>query len=255
LQNLESGSFSESEISPALASKLIEEKILVQLSPSIKSDLLFWGYYFTEEELSKKLNKLGLTEKENMQIVDLWGKTTRAGYDTTGLALEDKGVVFYSWHKKCNIWTQHMTEWLVNSQSYPGQGEPFTTGISKVQASKDYKKPIPFKEIRPGEALHRHPDREDRNQTEVYCVTSGEAALLTIEKGKPVINKLKAGDMAVIQPGVTHCVIAVKGRYEHTVFQIPSAFQYGFMLKETVDYKDFDTTEEEITKIALNKLA
>ena len=39
----------------------------------------------------------------------------------------------------------------------------------------------------------------------------------------------------MVGPGVAHCVNSIMGEYEHIVAQLPSAFQYGFGFKSTVE--------------------
>ena len=108
-------------------------------------------------------------------------------------------------------------------------------------------------ELRKGEKLHKHPNREERRQTEMYMVTSGAAALVVVKNGKPEVKILKAGDFAVIDAGVEHCVNSVLGEYEHIVVQVPSAFQYGFDFKcitpEPEGYNKENITKEAATAL------
>jgi len=60
--------------------------------------------------------------------------------------------------------------------------------------------------------------------------------------------------MTIINPGVVHSIMGIKGEYEHLVCQVPSAFQYGFMLKEPRKYEDYSFTEEKAVKMALEEL-
>ena len=109
-------------------------------------------------------------------------------------------------------------------------------------------------ELRKGEKLHKHPNKAEKRQTEIYMITSGAAALVVVRNGKPEIKILKEGDLAVIDAGVEHCVNSVLGEYEQIVVQVPSAFQYGFDFKcETPEPEGY--SKEAFTKeaqIALN---
>ena len=55
-----------------------------------------------------------------------------------------------------------------------------------------------------------------------------------MKNGKSGVQILKEGDLAVVGPGVLHCINSILGDYEHIVVQVPSAFQYGFDFKQTV---------------------
>ncbi len=252
LQSMESGHMDKKDFSPHTLKKLTDSKIVRQFL--LADDQFFWSSYLTDEELSGELNKAGIYGQEADEVFRVWKKTTKSGYDNTGLIWDKGKVVAYVLSNKINIWNEQNTEWVVNSTAYAGENAPFVVGVSNVKAKKEYKEPVAFKELRQGEVLHRHPVRDDRKQTEGYLVTDGEAALLTIREGKPHISILKAGDMAVIEPGVAHCVLAVNGPYEHLVFQVPSSFQYGFLFKDTKNYSDYSLNEKEILDVALSKL-
>ena len=104
-------------------------------------------------------------------------------------------------------------------------------GVSLVQYDKD-EKPVKMSAIRKEEQLHSHPNLGERRQTEVYVITSGAAALNVVKGGQSRVQILKEGDLAVVGPGVLHCINSIVGEYEHIVTQVPSAFQYGFAFKE-----------------------
>lgn len=86
-------------------------------------------------------------------------------------------------------------------------------------------------------------------------VHKGSGALLTLRDGKPVLHLLAAGDMAILEPGVMHSVLAVNGDYEQLVFQVPSTFQYGFRFKESHDYQELGLDYEEVLAVAQRELA
>lgn len=215
---------------------------------------LFWSSYSTENELRSSLSRKGFDQADTDGIVSTWRETTRSGYDNTGLVWDKGKVVSYVHREKINLWNEQDTEWIVNSTEYAGEMDPFTVGVSIVQARKPADEPHPFKEIRPGETLHRHPQSEDRKQTEAYMATDGSAALLSIRKGKPHITYLNKGDMAVINAGVPHCVLAYNGPYEHLCFQVPSAFQYGFMFKDQQQYGSYGLDEAAVVREAMKGL-
>jgi mannose-6-phosphate isomerase-like protein (cupin superfamily) len=254
LLNLDSGVVSAKLFKSRILDKLVKAQILMPQMAFNDNSYYSWQTAFNEKELRQKLLLAGIWDHTQDEIVSIWKHTTNAGYDHTGLVMDHGKVVIYALKHKANIWNQQSTEWLVNSLAFPGKNEPFTVGVSQVTAPENFKKAIPFKKIRPSEALHLHPASKDKHQTEVYYINNGEAALLTMQNNKPRIQILKKGDMALIHPGVPHCVMAVKGNYEHSVFQIPSAFQYGFALKEEQKYEDFGITEKDILHDALKML-
>jgi hypothetical protein len=209
--------------------KLVNAKIV---KPNLLDNInVYWTQYTNEQDLRGNMSQAGLHGQDADAVVDVWKKTNRSGYDNTGLTWDKGKVVAYLLREKLNIWNEQNTEWIVNSTEYAGENEPFTVGVSEVKSPKTYTEPAPFRDIRPGERIHRHPVREDKKQTEAYLVTGGEAAMLTIRQGKPYLTFMKPGDMAVISPGIAHCVLAMNGDYEHICFQVPSAFQYGFLFK------------------------
>jgi len=214
---------------------------------------LFWTEYSTETELRSRLATGGFEDGAD-RIVSVWKRTTRAGYDNTGLIFDEGRVVAYSGPDKVNLWNQQPSEWILNSTAYPGANQCFTVGVSHVASRKPSSEPVPFKDIRPAEALHRHPVNGDKKQTEGYLVVKGCGDLVTVENGKPVHHVLEAGDMAIIDPGVAHCVLAAQGDYEHLVFQVPSAFQYGFMFKESMPAEYFGTTDQALLADGLEAL-
>lgn len=217
--------------------KLVDCSIL--LENKLDRKMVYWSKYTTEGELREILTLANFHGDEADGITNIWKKTTRSGYDHSGLAWDSKKVVAYSQKDKFNMWNANPTEWLVNSTAYAGKNKPFTVGVSTVRAKKVYDQPVDFHQIRPGETIHRHPVREDKKQTEGYMVRGGKAALLTIRQGKPAYTFMEPGDMAVIDPGVAHCVLAAEGDYDHLCFQVPSAFQYGFLFKNELKYEDF----------------
>ncbi|HPZ06748.1 MAG TPA: hypothetical protein PL110_01425 [Candidatus Eremiobacteraeota bacterium] len=252
LQSMESGHVDKNKFRRETLKKLLQSGILREFS--LKGNEAFWTSFSTEQEMRSKLSAGSIFGSEAEEVLSVWRKTTKSGYDNTGLAWDKGKVVAYLLNNKINIWNEQATEWIVNSTAYAGENEPFTVGVSNVIAKKELSEPVAFKSIRPGESLHRHPQTDDKKQTECYLVTGGRAALLTIHDGKPHISILQTGDMAVINPGITHCVLAVDGPYEHLVFQVPSAFQYGLIFKDNQNYSDHSVTEEEILSFALKKL-
>jgi hypothetical protein len=252
LQSMESGHVDKSKFKKETMNKLLDGGIMRDFS--CEDGKIYWSSYCTEQEMRSKLSNIGISGSEAEEVLSIWEKTTKSGYDNTGLTWDKGKVVAYLLNNKINIWNEQATEWIVNSTAYAGENEPFTVGVSNVVAKKELTEPVAFKSIRATETLHRHPETDDKKQTECYLVTGGRAALLTIQDGKPHVSILQSGDMAVINPGVAHCVLAVDGPYEHLVFQVPSAFQYGLIFKEGKNYDDYSLKEEEILSFTLNKM-
>ncbi|MGV8120782.1 MAG: hypothetical protein AB2L14_13570 [Candidatus Xenobiia bacterium LiM19] len=252
LYGLESGRLSKNLFPPKVGERLMQNGIIG--GNRFDPDTVYWKTYSTENELRSSLSRAGFDSGEAENIVKTWRETTKSGYDNTGLVWDKGKVVSYLHREKINIWNEQDTEWIVNSTEYAGEMDPFTVGVSIVQARKPVTEPHPFKEIRPAETLHRHPHREDRKQTEVYMATNGSAALLSIRKGKPHVTYLNKGDMAVINAGVSHCVLAFNGSYEHLCFQVPSAFQYGFLFKDQQEYGSYGLDEAAILREAMKGL-
>ena len=120
-----------------------------------------------------------------------------------------------------------------------------------VQA--DEEKVYTMGELRKDEVLHSHPNLAEKRQTELYLITSGYAAMNIVKDGKPQIKILKEGDLAIVEPGLGHCINSVLGEYEQIVVQVPSAFQYGFGFKENFPIPQ-DYNEEELRKQAKEEL-
>ncbi|MCE1245185.1 MAG: hypothetical protein LWY06_00930 [Firmicutes bacterium] len=240
-------SFSEDQLQKLIDAKIVKPNTIDKIN-------VYWTQYTNEQGLRGKLDEAGIHGQEADSVVDVWKKTNRSGYDNTGLTWDKGKVVAYLLREKQNIWNEQNTEWIVNSTEYAGKNEPFTVGASEVKSTRIYSEPAPFHDIRPSEKIHRHPVRDGKKQTESYLVTSGEAALLTIRDGQPTLTFMKQGDMAVISPGIAHCVLAMNGDYEHICFQVPSAFQYGFLFKDELNYESFNTDEKVLLDAALKGL-
>lgn len=252
LYALSGGSFQTDAISPGTLRKLTAGGIAKEFGGA--RPFCIWTDVYSEAELKDRMTRAGIGEDEAAQALSLWKKTTKAGYDNTGLAWEQGKVVAYVHRDKANMWNDENTEWIVNSTQYGGENGPFCTGVSHVQAAETYHEPSSFKCIRPAESLHRHPVREEKKQTEVYLVTGGKGVLVSMQKGSPQLTFLKEGDLAVISPDVPHCVMAMQGDYEHICLQVPSAFQYGFLFKEGQSFESFGTDEKTILDAAFRGL-
>lgn len=238
------GRIGDDHLPPRLTQRLLEDDIATRHG-SRPEDVTWASDIRTEQELVQKLADHGYGGPEVHDIIDAWHKTTRSGYDNSGLAFEHGKVVAYDLADKINMWNGQPTEWMVNSTAYAGESAPFSVGVSYVQAAAPREAPTDFHEIRPLETLHRHPVTEAREQTEAYLVRSGRAALVTVTDRGPEVHVLEAGDLAVVEPDVVHCVSAFQGPYEHLCAQVPSAFQYGFMFKQTQEYGTFGLTEQD----------
>jgi hypothetical protein len=253
LYGLEIGHFPRKRLTREQLKKLTSHGVIKDNGGSDKR--VYWTEIANEEHIKVRIASAGLKGKDFDDVLDIWRATTKSGYDNTGLCWDKGKVLAYILRDKQNVWNEQDTEWIVNSTEYAGDNKPFTVGVSTVAAKKTCIEPVDFKELRPGEGLHQHPVRDDKRQTEAYLVTGGTAAILTLCKGKPQITYLNAGDMAVINPGVTHAVIAADGPYEHLCFQIPSAFQYGFLFKDIQQYESFSLNEERLVEAAKKGLA
>lgn len=178
----------------------------------------------------------------------LYRNTSYRGYDTTGLVFRAPGVSAYQRAEKTNLWSHEPSEWLLSS----GTVDAPVVGLSSVASDGPLAEPVTFRELRPSETLHQHPPRGEAAMTEAYVVTGGSAALLAVHGGKPWIHLLHAGDLAVVQPGLAHCILAAAGDYEHVVVQTPSTFQYGLAFKKD---EPFPRDRAELEERARRELA
>lgn len=236
----------------ALTQRLMSSKIIASHPKNDK--VLVWNSFFKEEELMDRLAEAQISRDEAQDIRNVWKNTTRSGFDNSGLTWLTDGVTVYSHKYKTNLWAQTPTEWIVNSDAKAGKA-PFVTGVSRVYTENSEKTPVDFNKIRAAEVLHSHPTMGEKRQTEVYLVTQGKAAFLSMQNGRPNVSVLNEGNMAIINPDVAHRLIGIDGEYEHLVCQVPSAFQYGFAFKNEQKYSDYGITEQEVLKTALDKLS
>lgn len=237
---------------PELVEKMKERGILYN-NKKFNDKYVFWyEFYGNEFDLRAKLQEKGFSLQEQDEIVQSWKKSSLAGFDASGLKFINKDIAIYSLQDKLNNWTQEKTEWISNSTALSSEdGKAPFIGTSLVQTDED--RVIPITELRKGEKLHAHPNLEEKRQTEVYLITSGAAALNVVKNGKSGVKILKQGELAVVGPGVQHCVNSIKGEYEHIVVQIPSAFQYGFSFKSVVEPPE-DYNEEQLLHEAIELL-
>ena len=164
------------------------------------------------------------------------------GLNYSGLIWEKSGVLIYARTGRKNLWSpQEDLEAIVDSVTYGGKEHPPLIGGIHFQTEETVREDIDFIKSRPRESLHHHPSRgKEGKVVEVYYICNGEAGMLFIKKGIPHMVFLRAGDMAIVEPGTTHAIFVV-GRqyYEHLALQIPSTFQYGFMFKEDVSPEQY----------------
>ncbi len=239
------------DLSDEIVSKLKNSGILHNNRKN--TDTLYWKKsYGSETLLRNALKNQNFTIEEQDKIVDFWHKANMSGYDITGLNFIDNDSTIYSFKDKLNNWTLEETNWLTNSTAMMSKNgiAPYT-GVSIVQTNSSGA--IPMSKLRKGEELHSHPNRKEKRQTEVYLVTTGTAALNVVKDGKTDVQLIKEGELAVISPGVMHCVNSVKGPYEHIVVQVPSVFQYGFSFKQIASKPD-DYDANKLEKLAQEKL-
>ena len=217
------------DIPQELLAKLKEKGILHNNKK--RTETIFWKESFgNEDTLRKKLRENGFNDEEQNTVVRIWHEQNNTGFDVSGLKFIDKNSAVYNLNDKLNNWTWEKTNWVTNSTALVSENgtTPFV-GTSLVQT--DEPRVFSMADLRKDEKLHKHPCLDDKRQTELYLITSGAAALTVVRNGKPETKIIKEGDLAVIDPGVEHCVNSVIGEYEHIVVQVPSAFQYGFDFK------------------------
>lgn len=236
--------------------ELIEKMKAKGILHSNKKDADKWIYwkecFGNEESLRKRLIQEGFNIEEQDEIVRNWHLANNTCFDISGLKFIDENVAVYNLEDKLNNWTHEKTNWVTNSTAIAStEGKTPFIGVSMVQT--DENRPIKMSELRREEKLHAHPNLEEKRQTEIYVITSGAAALNVVKEGRSCIKILKEGELAVVGPGVAHCVNSILGEYEHIVAQVPSAFQYGFSFKSIVDTPD-DYDEELLQKKALKEL-
>jgi hypothetical protein len=253
LYGMETGHFPRERLTKESLRKLTSRGIIRDFGGWDRN--VYWTEVANDDHMKIRLGGAGLRGKDLDDVLALWRSSTKSGYDNTGLCWDKGKVVAYILRDKQNVWNEHDTEWIVNSTEYAGENQPFTVGVSTVAAKKPCAGPVDFRELRPGEGLHMHPIREGRKQTEAYLVTGGKAAILTLRKGKPQVTYLEAGDMAIVNPGVLHSVIAADGPYEHLCFQVPSAFQYGFLFKHINTYESCSLDEKKLIEEAKKGLS
>ena len=251
-QYLESIEIQKNTFDPDTEQSLIALGILIPSGANLEGYV--WSHICTEEKLKSKLYKSTIIEEKHSAIVDIWKSTTRRGFDNSGLIWSRGKACAYNLKHKINMWNQDDTEWSTNSTACAGSNDPFIAGVSNVVSKHEYPEPTAFKKIRAGEVLHKHPILGCKKQTEIYLSVNGRCALFVIQNQKPGIHILEPGDMAIINPGVIHCVIAFQGNYEHLAFQVPNTFQYGFMFKHDQKFSDYGITEEYAQNMAFEEL-
>lgn len=238
---------------PELISKM-KEKGLLHNNKCDSDKFIYWKDCFgNESSLRTRLVLLGFNDDEQAQIIKNWQDINNTGFDISGLKFINENVAVYNLNDKLNNWTCEKTNWVTNSTAIASStGKTPFIGVSLVQT--DEHKVFPMAQIRSEEKLHAHPNLEDKRQTEIYLITSGAAALNVVKDGKSCIKILKEGDLAIVGPGVSHCVNSILGEYEHIVAQVPSAFQYGFNFKCIVDVPE-DYNQKELEEKAFELLS
>lgn len=243
----------ESTFRPELINKMKEKGIL--FNNKRYTGRIYWRECFGKEEsLRKKLIECEFTPEEQDEIINGWRATSNIGFDLSGLMFIGENIAVYNLGNKVNNWNSEKTPWITNSTALmTTNGDTPFLGVSMVQAGD--KRVIPMSELRKEEKLHSHPNRAEKRQSEVYLITSGAAALNVVKNGKSQVKILNQGDLAVVDPGVKHCVNSVAGEYEQIVVQVPSAFQYGFGFKENVANPPADYNADRLTQEAYAKLS
>lgn len=231
----------------------MKERGIIYDNKKYADDFIYWKEVFANEvDIWNKLRQEGFNDEEIRIVVENWKKYNMTGYDLSGLRHIDSQTAVYDFSSKLNNWTQEGTNWITNSTALASTDgtSPFI-GVSIVQ--DDRHKVVHMSEVRSEEKLHAHPNLEEKRQTEIYLITSGAAALNVVKDGKSQVKILHEGDLAVVGPGVAHSINSIAGEYEHIVSQVPSAFQYGFSFKQSID-EPSDYNEEELIKRAMELL-
>ena len=239
--------------------KLKKEGLVVDNKKRL--DKIYWTKcYGSIGELGITLSKAGFPQEEIDKILPIWKKENTAAYDMSGMKYIDEDIAVYNLDDKINNWTQEKTNWVTSSISIGSTKKDVPEiGASIVQSNKPGW--VNMNDIRTGEALHKHPNEEEAKQYEIYMITKGAGALRLIKENekakshkkdpKEDIMILKEGDLAIVEPGVHHCVHSIIGNYEHICVQIPSVFHYGEHFKIPVED---DYMPEEVTKAAKEML-
>ena len=244
---------SVSDYSPELLKKMKSAGILYDNKTDAETNIYWKECFPNENSLRHRLSACGFTYDEVNTVISNWLKANSTGFDLSGLKFLNENVAVYNLNDKLNNWTSEKTNWVSNSTAISSlDGKTPFIGVSMVQT--DEKRPIKMSEIRKEEVLHSHPNLEEKRQTEMYLVTSGAAALNVVKNGKTCVKILKEGELAVVGPGVAHCVNSILGEYEHIVAQLPSAFQYGFGFKSSVE-PPADYNKEDLENQAIKELS
>ena len=240
-----------SHLDESLINKLKEKGLIYANKKAL--DKIYWKkQYEKEDHLRYELYKNGFTKEEEDKIAKVWKDGITTGFDMSGLKFINFDLAVYNLNDKFNNWNLDKTNWVTNSTAITSKkGQTPFIGISMVQA--DEEKVYTMGELRKDEVLHSHPNLSEKRQTELYLITSGYAAMNIVKDGKPQIKILKEGDLAIVEPGLGHCINSVMGEYEQIVVQVPSAFQYGFGFKENYPLPD-GYNEEELKQQAKEEL-
>lgn len=252
----ESGKFSKKQDLGDLTDKTIntlkDNGIVKQfmINNEKDEDTYHWANYQTQDELTAKLDEIPISGKDKEKVVELWQKTSKAGYDISGLIWEpDNGanVTVYASEKKLNLGAGIKSDWKDNSTMWAGNGrEPFSTGLSSVDFESPTGEPCSFADVRTAEALHKHPDDDDANQAEIYYgLGDNVGAIATVINGKLDYTMLENDDLVLIEPGTIHEVAALggEGHYIHNLIQGASVFHLPY--KDNPNFKlDVDPVKE-----------
>ncbi len=236
---------------PELVKRMKEKEIFINNKEGTEN--VYWKkLYGNTETLRNRLAEGGFNWDEQNEILTSWYEANKTGFDISGLKFFNDDIAVYNLNDKLNNWTQEKTNWLTNSTA-PANSQYRTPFIGVSMVWKEGESVVKMSDVRKEEKLHSHPNLDEKSQTEIYLVTSGAAALNVVKDGKGQIKVLEEGDLAVISPGVAHCINSIKGNYEHICTQVPSAFQYSFGFKQIVEPPS-DYSEEKMTAKALRAL-
>ena len=165
-----------------------------------------------------------------------WFKLYEGPPNRSGVVFEAGGVtVLAHAGKRHSNDSSQPTEFITDWQTV---GSPIV-GVSRVFVAGGPGLADFAGSVQPEEPLRRPGMLEQlQSVTETYTVVQeqGRAALLLVLNGIPYLLVLRAGDMAILHPGVIHQMLLIEKRYGHVSLHVPRpAFRYGDQFRRTYD--------------------
>ncbi len=194
-----------------------------------------------------------------------WNKED-SGKNKSGKAWQKGDAVVYRHRDRKNWYDlknggEDATVWMTDSttQEFPGSYFPPIVGVSRVEYLQ-HEGVFSFHDLRAAESLHEHPVMNGNWElVETYMVTKGAAVLVYFVKDAegryhPELVTLRPGDVAFVQPGTVHDLLAVEGPYEHVVLFTPSVHQYDYSFKRQVSDEEVGMDRTALVEKAMNLL-